>query len=84
MQDAPRESEEKFRKLFDAIDEGLAIVEMIYDEAGEIVTGLVYLERDPTDLHDHLDLVATPLNALADRALCPGAGALDRINARLR
>ena len=54
------------------------------DEAGEIVTGLVYLERDPSDLHDHLELVATPLNALADRALCPGAGALDRINARLR
>lgn len=31
-----RASEEKFRKLFDSIDEGLAIVEMIYDTAGEI------------------------------------------------
>lgn len=34
---ALRESEEKFRTLFDSIDEGLAIVEMIYDKGGEIV-----------------------------------------------
>lgn len=30
-------SEEKYRSLFDSIDEGLAIVEMIYDDRGEIV-----------------------------------------------
>ncbi|MBD2091296.1 PAS domain S-box protein [Microcoleus sp. FACHB-1515] len=34
---ALRESEEKYRTLFDSIDEGLAIVEMIYDDQGEIV-----------------------------------------------
>lgn len=34
---ALRESEAKFRTLFDSIDEGLAIVEMIYDHRGEIV-----------------------------------------------
>ena len=54
------------------------------EAAGEIVTGLVYLESNPTDLHDRLDLVETPLNALSDGDLCPGAGALERINARLR
>lgn len=35
--EALRASEEKFHKLFDSIDEGLAIVEMIYDDRGEIV-----------------------------------------------
>lgn len=34
---ALRESEAKFRTLFDSIDEELAIVEMIYDHRGEIV-----------------------------------------------
>jgi PAS domain S-box-containing protein len=34
---ALRQSEEKYRTLFDSIDEGLAIVEMIYDDQGEIV-----------------------------------------------
>jgi PAS domain S-box-containing protein len=33
---ALRESEEKFRKLFDSIDEGLAIVEMVHDNDGGI------------------------------------------------
>src|SRR3712207_9164817 len=36
-EEALRTSEEKFRKLFDSIDEGLAIHEMIYDDKGEIV-----------------------------------------------
>ncbi|WP_420128858.1 PAS domain-containing protein [Longimicrobium sp.] len=34
---ALRESEAKYRTLFDAIDEGLAISEMVYDDGGEIV-----------------------------------------------
>ena len=32
-----RETEDRYRSLFNSIDEGLAIVEMIYDDAGEIV-----------------------------------------------
>ncbi|WP_052341196.1 PAS domain S-box protein [Salinarimonas rosea] len=36
-EEALRQSENKFRTLFDKIDEGLAIVEMIYDDDGEIV-----------------------------------------------
>ena len=51
---------------------------------GEIVTGLLYVDPDPHDLHDHLGTVATPLNRLDDASLCPGAAALDRINAALR
>jgi 2-oxoglutarate ferredoxin oxidoreductase subunit beta len=54
------------------------------DEAGEIVTGLIYLENDPSDLHENLDLVDTPLNQLADTELSPGSSALEKINASLR
>ncbi|HEY8554502.1 MAG TPA: 2-oxoacid:ferredoxin oxidoreductase subunit beta, partial [Burkholderiales bacterium] len=49
--------------------------------AGEIVTGLLYLDPQPADLHDHLQTVDTPLNRLGERELCPGAAALERINA---
>jgi 2-oxoglutarate ferredoxin oxidoreductase subunit beta len=51
---------------------------------GEIVTGLLYVDPHPEDLHDHLGTVATPLNRLDDAALCPGAAALKKINAALR
>ena len=39
--------------------------------------------RGHGDLHEHLDTVDTPLNRLGDAELCPGAAALDEINARL-
>ncbi|HZY14539.1 MAG TPA: 2-oxoacid:ferredoxin oxidoreductase subunit beta [Beijerinckiaceae bacterium] len=54
------------------------------DEGGEIVTGLIYLDKNPTDLHENLDLVDAPLNQLADTELCPGSSALEKINDRLR
>ena len=52
--------------------------------AGEIVTGVIYLENEPTDLHDYLNTVDSPLNRLGDADLCPGAEALKRFNASLR
>jgi 2-oxoglutarate ferredoxin oxidoreductase subunit beta len=51
---------------------------------GEIVTGLIYIDPDANELHDHLGTVATPLNALADEQLIPGARALDDLNRSLR
>jgi 2-oxoglutarate ferredoxin oxidoreductase subunit beta len=51
---------------------------------GEAVTGLLYLEREREDLHDHLNTVAPPLNTLAERELCPGSTALEKFNATLR
>jgi len=51
---------------------------------GQIVTGLLFLDRAPEDLHDHLDTVATPLNRLGEDELCPGSQALAKINAALR
>ncbi|HEX2830404.1 MAG TPA: 2-oxoacid:ferredoxin oxidoreductase subunit beta [Burkholderiales bacterium] len=52
--------------------------------AGEVVTGLLYIDPQAQDLHHHLNTVETPLNQLATRDLCPGAVALERINASLR
>jgi len=52
--------------------------------AGEIATGLLFIDPEPHDLHSHLDTVAMPLNRLDDAALIPGAAALAKINAALR
>src|SRR5689334_24854238 len=51
---------------------------------GQIVTGLLYVEKDPEDLHAHLRTVDAPLNALGEKELCPGQAALEKFNASLR
>ena len=51
---------------------------------GEVVTGLLYLDPNPEDLHAHLNTVEIPFNKLGEKELCPGAGMLDKINASLR
>jgi 2-oxoglutarate ferredoxin oxidoreductase subunit beta len=52
--------------------------------AGEIATGLLYINETEGDLNDRMNTVETPLNALGDADLVPGAKALDAINAGLR
>jgi len=51
---------------------------------GEVVTGLLYVDPDADDLHEHLKTVAGPLNGLGAAELNPGEAVLDRINASLR
>ena len=51
---------------------------------GEVVTGLLYVDPLATDLHQSLNTTHTPLNGLGPQQLCPGAKALDKINAALR
>jgi 2-oxoglutarate ferredoxin oxidoreductase subunit beta len=51
---------------------------------GQIVTGLLYVDRDPEDLHRHFNTVKAPLNSLSEKELCPGSVALEKINATLR
>ncbi|HEX5263149.1 MAG TPA: 2-oxoacid:ferredoxin oxidoreductase subunit beta [Phenylobacterium sp.] len=51
---------------------------------GQIVTGLLYVDPESSDLHDALETVDTPLNELGTADLVPGAGALEAINAGLR
>ena len=52
--------------------------------AGEVLTGLLYVNPKEFDLHDALGTVARPLNTLPMSELCPGSKALEGINARLR
>jgi 2-oxoglutarate/2-oxoacid ferredoxin oxidoreductase subunit beta len=47
--------------------------------AGEVATGLLYMEPDAPDMHDVLGTVEAPLVDLPFEVLCPGAGALDRL-----
>lgn len=51
---------------------------------GEIVTGLLFVQPDAEDLHQHIDTVERPLNQLSDAELVPGAKALEAVNAALR
>jgi 2-oxoglutarate ferredoxin oxidoreductase subunit beta len=51
---------------------------------GEVVTGLLYIEKDPDDLHASLNTLETPLNQLNAKELCPGQAALEKMNASLR
>ncbi len=78
----------RLRKLADDFDPrdriGAMNHIMAHQAKGEIVTGLLYIDNDAGDLHEHLNTVATPLNRLDNKILCPGAGARERINASLR
>ena len=51
---------------------------------GEVVTGLLYVMPESSDMHAHLHTVETPLNRLTERELCPGNVALEKLNAALR
>ena len=52
--------------------------------AGEIPTGLIYVEDEPDELHGVLNTTTRPLNELSERELCPGSKGLEAINASLR
>ena len=52
--------------------------------AGELVTGLIYMDAAPRDMHAMLNTIDAPLNRLSEKELCPGAAALEKINASLR
>ena len=52
--------------------------------AGEVVTGLLYVDPDPADLHTNLGTVASALNGRGEAELCPGSAMLEKLNAALR
>ena len=76
------------RKLATEYDVHDRIAAMAYlqerQAAGEIVTGLLYVDPEPRDLHAYLETTRTPLNELSEASLCPGSAALDKLNASLR
>jgi 2-oxoglutarate/2-oxoacid ferredoxin oxidoreductase subunit beta len=78
----------KLRKLAPGYDPRSKVAALTYLQerhlAGEVVTGLLYVEPDSEDLHDRLETVERPLNALNEAELCPGSAALAKVNATLR
>jgi len=78
----------RLRKLAADYDASNKIAAMNYIQEhqakGEIVTGLLYVDQDAGDLHDHLNTVDLPLNALSEAQLCPGTESLERLNSALR
>ena len=51
---------------------------------GEILTGVLFMDKDSQDLHNKLKTVDTPLNQLSEKELCPGRSVLEDINNRFR
>ncbi len=78
----------RLRKLhadYDPTDRYAAMSYMNAHQArGEVVTGLLYLDPLATDLLTAMNTTHVPLNALAEAQLCPGARALEKLNASLR
>jgi len=78
----------RLRKLRDDYDAHDRIAAMNYIQEhqarGEVVTGLLYVDTEAGDLHEHLNTTDIPFNALAAGELCPGAAVLEKINGSLR
>jgi 2-oxoglutarate ferredoxin oxidoreductase subunit beta len=83
--DGSRLALRKIAADYELHDRGAALGFLQHHAAkGQIVTGLLYVDKDPEDLHAHLRTVDAPLNRLSEKELCPGQAALDKINGRLR
>jgi len=75
----------KLHKDYDPTDRAGAMAHLqARQQAGEVVTGLLYVDPEPQDLHTHLGTVTQPLNRLGEKELCPGAKALADVNASYR
>jgi 2-oxoglutarate/2-oxoacid ferredoxin oxidoreductase subunit beta len=78
----------RLRKIADDYDVHDRIAALTYMQQrasqGEIVTGLLYVDPDPQDLHAHLNTIETPLNMMGTNDLVPGQTTLDKINAAFR
>jgi len=78
----------RLRRLHDGYDptDRLAAMNHVqtHQAKGEVVTGLLYVDKDAQDLHAAMRTSAQPLNSLGVDRLCPGASVLDKLNQSLR
>jgi 2-oxoglutarate ferredoxin oxidoreductase subunit beta len=51
---------------------------------GEILTGLLYIQPESSELHEILNTADKPLNALSQSEVCPSPASLAQINASFR
>jgi 2-oxoglutarate ferredoxin oxidoreductase subunit beta len=73
----------RFRKVsedYDPTDRD-AVVQYLADrrQAGEVATGLLYLDPTGQDMHSTLGTIDTPLAELPFEDLCPGSDALEKL-----
>jgi 2-oxoglutarate/2-oxoacid ferredoxin oxidoreductase subunit beta len=84
----PDGSTMRLRKLHEGYDptDRLAAMNHVatHQALGEIVTGLLYVDRDAEDLHAAMRTSTAPLNSLDAGTLCPGMDVLERLNQSLR
>jgi 2-oxoglutarate ferredoxin oxidoreductase subunit beta len=78
----------RLAKLHESYDPTNRVAAIAYlqerEAAGEVVTGLLYIDESAQDLHANLNTVDAPLNGLGATDLCPGVAALEDINADYR
>lgn len=75
----------KMDENLDPFDRTSALINMEkHRVSGDILTGLIYMDKDSRDLHDVMETSRRPLNTLAEDDLCPGSQMLRNINASLR
>ncbi len=75
----------KLDKDWDPLDRSSAMNAVLNSKLkGEILTGLLYMNPDTSDLHDLIQTSDKPLNSLTKDVLCPGSDILEKINAGLR
>lgn len=78
----------RLHKLETAYDPTDRVAAMNYlqqhHERGELVTGLLYVDPNPRDMHGYMHTVDAPLNGLGPKELCPGSSALESINDEFR
>ena len=84
----PDGSTMRLRKLHTGYDptDRLAAMNHVqtHQALGEVVTGLLDIDKDAQDLHAAMRTSAAPLNSLAVDRLCPGTDVLERLNQSLR
>src|SRR6201985_1704564 len=75
----------KLHADYDPTDRAAAMAYIQHHHSkGEVLTGLLYVDPDADDLHAGLNTVATPLNRLSERELCPGSAKLAALNDEYR
>lgn len=78
----------RLRKVDETYDANNRIAAMNYSQQhhalGEVVTGLLYVDPDPQELHGYLNTVDVPFNRMGKSELCPGAATLTKLNESLR
>jgi 2-oxoglutarate ferredoxin oxidoreductase subunit beta len=85
MHDGSRVLLRKVAEGFDPTDRDSAYAYVrAQQEVGEIVTGLLYVATDSPEMHDVAGTIEKPLVDVPFEDLCPGSGALEKLQGRYR